>query len=407
MARVRSAQHPRRFCATIIFLLPVRTAATRTRALRAFAAHLGLLVLGGGKNSTGFPPAETGWDLYLPSLERARARQGSVLQPFSLSTRTCGRALSFPEVDASSALTNGPRFKYTLPWQLFCSKRPLRLAKPRSWQLDQLLSQRPTAHARNESHMPIAFVFSDSDEFSEDPRSSPPPSRSLGSRSPRIPRSFSPPSNLRVQLHQLSSQPSNTLGHGARHACEAFVSMALSYTRNTAATLLLPAFVLACQTPLVLDQLLSERPTAHARNESHMPIDLDFSDSDEFSEDPRSSPPPSRSLGNRPPRILRSFAGATTSPGPIFPSSFESSFVNSHRSRLRFSATVYDMHLNVLAAIILGLIIKVLSAVTFLRNTASTPLLQTLVTTCSSSLEPAVSARLLRPFQRSSNVAEV
>ncbi|KAJ7665123.1 hypothetical protein DFH06DRAFT_1323508 [Mycena polygramma] len=50
----------------------------------------------------------------------------------------------------------------------------------------------------------------------------PPPSRSLGSRSPRIPRSFSPPSNLRVQLHQLSSQPSNTLGHGARHACEAF-----------------------------------------------------------------------------------------------------------------------------------------------------------------------------------------
>ncbi|KAJ7665143.1 hypothetical protein DFH06DRAFT_1127505 [Mycena polygramma] len=101
------------------------------------------------RGSSGFPPAETGWDLYLPNLERARARQGSVLQPCSLSTRTCGRALTFPEVDSSSALTNGPRFKYTLPWQLFCSKRPLRLAESRSCQLDQLLSHRLKAHARN------------------------------------------------------------------------------------------------------------------------------------------------------------------------------------------------------------------------------------------------------------------
>ncbi|KAJ7665175.1 hypothetical protein DFH06DRAFT_1323577 [Mycena polygramma] len=110
------------------------------------------------RGSSGPPPAETGWDLYLPNLERARARQGSVLQPFSLSTRTCGCALTFPEVDASSDPTNGPRFKYTLPSQLRCSRRSFCLAKPRSCQLDQLLSQRPTAYDRSVSPSSPAFV---------------------------------------------------------------------------------------------------------------------------------------------------------------------------------------------------------------------------------------------------------
>ncbi|KAJ7665126.1 hypothetical protein DFH06DRAFT_1127486 [Mycena polygramma] len=321
------------------------------------------------RGSSGFPPAETGWDLYLPSLERARARQGSVLQPFSLSTRTCGRALSFPEVDAFSALTNGPRFKYTLPWQLFCSRRSFWLAKPRSWQLDQLLSQRPTAHARNESHMPIAF-----------------------GQSPRV-----LPLQTKLIL-ALSTIKSTSLAFARQplttHSALIFAAVK---PQSLHGALVYEEYRRDFVAPGVRSGLpnpardLGQSPRALPPQTKLIPAWTDFSDSDEFSEDPRSSPPPSRSLGNRPPRILRSFAGATTSPGPIFPSSFESSFVNSHRSRLRFSATVYDMHLNVLlthqAAIILGLIIKVLSAVTFLRNTASTPLLQTLVTTCSSSLE--------------------
>ncbi|KAJ7665164.1 hypothetical protein DFH06DRAFT_1323564 [Mycena polygramma] len=126
------------------------------------------------------------------------------------------------------------------------------------------------------------------------------------------------------ELHQLSSQPSKTLGHGARHAHEAFaaiifdliikVSTALAFLRNTAATSLLPALVLPCQTKLKLDQLLSQRPTAHARNASHMPLAFDFSDSDEFSKDPRPSPPPWRLLGSRPPCIPRSFSAAVERP---------------------------------------------------------------------------------------------
>ncbi|KAJ7665138.1 hypothetical protein DFH06DRAFT_1127500 [Mycena polygramma] len=155
MARVRSAQHPRRFCGhpdacPACFCSPSwSSGAWRREELYVAKGSSGRDGVCDRRGSSGFPPAETGWDLYLPNLERARARQGSVLQPCSLSTRTCGRALTFPEVDSSSALTNGPRFKYTLPWQLFCSKRPLRLAESRSCQLDQLLSHRLKAHARN------------------------------------------------------------------------------------------------------------------------------------------------------------------------------------------------------------------------------------------------------------------
>ncbi|KAJ6465998.1 hypothetical protein C8R47DRAFT_1079080 [Mycena vitilis] len=70
------------------------------------------------RGSSGFPPAETRWDLYPPSLERARARQGSDLRP----------GIDLPRVDASSALTNDPRFEYPPKSQPFCFKRPLQPA---------------------------------------------------------------------------------------------------------------------------------------------------------------------------------------------------------------------------------------------------------------------------------------
>ncbi|KAJ7665141.1 hypothetical protein DFH06DRAFT_1127503 [Mycena polygramma] len=160
------------------------------------------------RGSSGFPPAETGWDLYLPSLERARARQGSVLQPCSLSTRTCGRALTFPEVDSSSALTNGPRFKYTLPWQLFCSKRPLRLAESRSCQLDQLLSHRLKAYARNVP--PVSRPRNDSQKIHDQVHRP-------GVCSAAVPTHFA----LILRCHH-PHEPYKTLGHSAIHACEAF-----------------------------------------------------------------------------------------------------------------------------------------------------------------------------------------
>ncbi|KAJ7665131.1 hypothetical protein DFH06DRAFT_1323529 [Mycena polygramma] len=195
------------------------------------------------RGSSGFPPAETGWDLYLPSLERARARQGSVLQPCSLSTRTCGRALTFPEVDSSSALTNGPRFKYTLPWQLFCSKRPLRLAESRSCSTSFYLTVLRLTRATYHPFLGLEMIL----------KRSTTKSTALAFVRQLFPTHFA--LILRChhphELHRPSSQPYKTLGHSAIHACEAFVSMALAYARNTVATSLLPSLVLPCQTPLV------------------------------------------------------------------------------------------------------------------------------------------------------------
>ncbi|KAJ6465991.1 hypothetical protein C8R47DRAFT_1079072 [Mycena vitilis] len=132
------------------------------------------------RGSSGFPPAETRWDLYPPSLERARARQGSDLRP----------RIDLPRVDASNALTNDPRFEYPPKSQPFCFKRPLQAATtcqaalevsdPPRTQPHRILSQRPVAHARSVLHVPLAF----------DPRPSRTPPRLLGTPSPRIPRLF-------------------------------------------------------------------------------------------------------------------------------------------------------------------------------------------------------------------------
>ncbi|KAJ7665162.1 hypothetical protein DFH06DRAFT_1323562 [Mycena polygramma] len=254
MARVRSAQHPRRFCATIIFLLPVRTAATRTRALRAFAAHLGLLALGGGKNSTGPPPAETGWDLYLPNLERARARQGSVLQPFSLSTRTCGCALTFPEVDASSAPTNGPRFKYTLPSLVLPCQTPLVPARPASISATHGLRPQRITFVSSFWFLGVEVIFQRS---------------TTKSTSLAFARQPTTTHSVFIFRRRQTSESSFISSHRSRPRLAATVldmhmqllaaiifdliiqvPSAVASLRNPAATLLLPALVLPCQTKL-------------------------------------------------------------------------------------------------------------------------------------------------------------
>ncbi|KAJ7665173.1 hypothetical protein DFH06DRAFT_1323575 [Mycena polygramma] len=360
------AQHPRRSCATIIFLLPVRAAGTRTRALRAFAAHLSLLALGDGKNSTGFPPAETGWDLYLPSLERARARQGSVLQPSSLSTRTCGHALTFPEVDSSSALTNGPRFKYTLPWQLFCSKRPLRLAESRSCSTSFYLTALRLTHATYHPFLGLEMIL----------KRSTTKSTALAFVRQLFPTHFA--LILRChhphELHRPSSQPSKTLGHSAIHACEAFVSTALAFLRNPDATLLLPAFVLVCQTRSCSTSFYLTSPRL-TRATYYMYFQLLTIFQEIYHQVYR----PGVHSAAVPHAFRVHLPGRQQAQGRFFSSSlrstfmtiFPSSFISSHRSRPRLSATVLDMHVKLLAAIIFDFGIKNLHRARSLENTAA------------------------------------
>ncbi|KAJ7665151.1 hypothetical protein DFH06DRAFT_1127513 [Mycena polygramma] len=170
------------------------------------------------RGSSGLPPAETGWDLYLPRLERARARQVSDLRPrIDLPRGRCiQRSHQRPPIQIHTAVAT-----FLLPTPVTTYRKPLEISRTRN----------NFQKIHDQVYRP-------------------------GIRSAAVPHAlcvhFPPPSNLRVQLHQLSSQPSKTLGHGARHAHEAFVSTALAFLRNTAATSLLPALVLPCQTKLKL-----------------------------------------------------------------------------------------------------------------------------------------------------------
>ncbi|KAJ7665119.1 hypothetical protein DFH06DRAFT_1323504 [Mycena polygramma] len=169
------------------------------------------------------------------------------------------------------------------------------------------------------------------------------------------------------KLHRPSSQPSKTLVPGARHACEAFaaiildliikVSTALAFLRNTAATSLLPALVLPCHTPLVLDQLLSHRLKVMCLQLLISRTRTNFQKIHDQVHLPGLRSP----LGRRSPRIPRFFAGATTSP----------SFISSHCSRPRFSVGVPDIHVKLLLRSFSTWVSKVSTALALWRNTAA------------------------------------
>ncbi|KAJ7665171.1 hypothetical protein DFH06DRAFT_1323572 [Mycena polygramma] len=332
------------------------------------------------RGSSGPPPAETGWDLYLPSLERARARQGSVLQPFSLSTRTCGRALTFPEVDASSALTNGPRFKYTLPSQLRCSRRSFCLAKPRSCSTSFYLSGPRLTTAAYHLRLQLSVRFLGVEIIFQ--RSTVKFTSLAFARQPFPTHTHSAFIFLcdnKHELRSLSWQPSKTLGHGAGHACEAF---GCDY------------FGLDYPSPLggrVFEESSRNFAAPVARfalpNPAQAPSNLI-----------------SATHGLRPQRVIfvssfRSMTKSTSLPFarqlPITHSALifrrgrtsESSFISSHRSRSRFSVTVPDIHVKLLLRSFSTWVSKVSTALASLSNTAATPLLPALVLPCQTKLE--------------------
>ncbi|KAJ7665154.1 hypothetical protein DFH06DRAFT_1127515 [Mycena polygramma] len=144
-------------------------------------------------------------------------------------SRTCGRALTFPEVDASSAPTNGPRFKYTLPSQLFCSQRPLRRTESRSRFLGlEIIFKRSTtkstalAFVRQPFPMHSAFIFrrrqTSESSFISSHRNRPRLSATV----------------LDMHMKLLLARPASvSAAHGSRTQCITYASSFRSTTKST------------------------------------------------------------------------------------------------------------------------------------------------------------------------------